>query len=160
MRSSEDPANPSWRLRSAGIVLPEPPTPIAQFVNHKQVGNLLFISGQGPREANGVCHAGKVGVDVSLEAARAHARLAGINVISVAQDALGDLSRVESVVKLLGMVNASPDFADHPKVIDGCSELFVEIFGGAGTHARSAVGVSSLPNNFTVEIEAILAVRT
>ena len=148
------------RLNATGIALPIPPSPIANFVNYKLVGNLLFLSGQGPRETNGRLHTGKVGVDVSLEEARAHARLAGVNLIAVAAKALGQLERIESVVKVLGMVNAAPGFVEHPKVIDGCSDLFLEVFGAAGEHARSAIGVASLPHNITVEIEAVMAVRS
>ena len=160
MAIDDAPNSPSSRLRAAQIELPEPHEPVASFVNHRQIGNLLFISGQGPREASGDCHAGRVGEGVSVAEARSHARLAGINLISVAQQALGDLGRVEAVIKVFGMVNAVPGFADHPKVIDGCSELLIEIFGAAGRHSRSAIGVGSLPNNFTVEIEAVLAIRT
>jgi enamine deaminase RidA (YjgF/YER057c/UK114 family) len=127
------------------------------FVNARIVGNLLYVSGQGPREADGTMHRGKVGADVTIAAARSHARTTGLNILAIVQHTLGSLDRITAVVKLLGMVNATPDFADHPKVIDGCSELFVEILGDAGRHARSAIGVGSLPGNITVEIEAIFA---
>lgn len=152
MRASE-------RLRAAGLTLPEPPQPTARFVAAKRFGDLLYVSGQGPNSPDGGWHRGKVGQGVSLEDARKHARLTGLNVLAAAQKALGDLDAVEGVVKLLGFVNASPDFHDHSKVIDGCSELFLEVLGEAGEHARSAIGVSSLPNNITVEIEAIFSVR-
>jgi enamine deaminase RidA (YjgF/YER057c/UK114 family) len=151
-------ADPYARLKALGIVLPEPPTPIGNFVTHVQVGELLYLSGQGPSEADGRKHVGKVGAGVSVEAAYRHARLTGINLLAVMQDALGDLRRVKRVVKLLGMVNATPDFMEHPKVINGCSDLFVEVFGPAGRHSRSAVGFSSLPDNITVEVEAIVVV--
>jgi enamine deaminase RidA (YjgF/YER057c/UK114 family) len=147
------------RLHKAGIVLPEAPTPIANFVTHVQEGQLLFLSGQGPREANGRLHTGKVGATVTVDEAYAHARLTGINLIAVLEKAVGDLSRVSRIVKLLGMVNAAPDFTDHPRVIDGCSDLFMQVFGETGRHARSAVGLGSLPGNITVEIEAVVAVR-
>lgn len=150
-------ASPYDRLSALGIVLPEAPSPIANFVTHVAEGKLLFLSGQGPTEANGTLHAGKVGADVSVADAYAHARLTGINLIAVMQAALGDLGRVRRVVKLLGMVNATADFADHPAVINGCSDLMNEVFGERGVHARSAVGFSSLPNQITVEIEAIVA---
>lgn len=120
---------------------------------------MLYLSGQGPRETDGYLHAGKVGGEVGVDQAYAHARLTGINLIAVMQNALGDLSRVKRVVKLLGMVNATADFADHPTVINGCSDLLIEVFGEAGQHARSAVGFGSLPGNITVEIEAIIAVE-
>lgn len=150
-------ASPYDRLAALGIVLPAAPSPIANFVTHVAEGKLLFLSGQGPTEANGRLHTGKVGADVSVEAAYEHARLTGINLIAVMQAALGDLGRVRRVVKLLGMVNATPEFADHPAVINGCSDLMNEVFGERGVHARSAVGFGSLPNQITVEIEAVVA---
>lgn len=150
---------PQARLKALGISLPHPPAPIANFVTYVREGNLLFLSGQGPQEADGFLHTGKVGADVATEKAYEHAKLTGINLIAVMQDALGDLSRVKRVVKLLGMVNATPDFTEHPKVINGCSDLMVAVFGEGGVHARSAVGFGSLPNNITVEIEAIVAVE-
>jgi len=150
---------PYERLATLGITLPSPPPPIANFITHVREGNILYLSGQGPREADGHLHAGKVGSDVSIEEAYQHARLTGINLLAVMHDALGDLSRVKRVVKLLGMVNAVPHFESHPSVINGCSDLFVEVFGEAGQHARSAVGFGSLPGNITVEIEAIVSLN-
>lgn len=150
---------PYTRLKHLGIVLPDAPPPIANFVTYVREGNLLFLSGQGPQEVDGLLHSGKVGADVGVDVAYQHARLTGINLIAVMQQALGDLNRVKQIVKLLGMVNATPDFGEHPKVINGCSDLMVEIFGESGRHARSAVGFGSLPNNITVEIEAVVAVR-
>ena len=141
------------------IVLPPPPRPIANFLPCRRVGQLLFLSGQGPIEPDGQAHVGKVGADVDVVTACRHARLAGMNLLAAAQEALGDLDRVEFVVKVFGMVNATPEFADHPKVIDGCSDLFGEILSDSGSHARSAVGMGSLPGNITVEIEAIFAIR-
>lgn len=149
--------SPYARLAALGIELPEAPLPIANFVTHVIEGKLLFLSGQGPTEANGTLHTGKVGADVSVADAYEHARLTGINLIAVMHAALGDLGRVRRVVKLLGMVNATPDFADHPAVINGCSDLMNEVFGERGIHARSAVGFASLPNQITVEIEAVVA---
>jgi enamine deaminase RidA (YjgF/YER057c/UK114 family) len=146
-------------LASLGIELPPSPPPIANFVTHVREGNMLYLSGQGPREADGHLHSGKVGAEISVEQAYQHARLTGINLLAVMHDALGDLSRVKRIVKLLGMVNAVPQFEDHPSVINGCSDLFIEVFGEAGQHARSAVGFGSLPGNITVEIEAIVALR-
>lgn len=150
---------PYERLAALGISLPPSPPPIANFVTHVREGNLLFLSGQGPREANGFLYSGKVGHDVTAQDAYLHARLTGINLIAVMHDALGDLSRVRKIVKMLGMVNAVPDFRDHPQVINGCSDLFMEVFGQAGQHARSAVGFGSLPGNITVEIEVIVALH-
>ncbi|MBY2946721.1 RidA family protein [Rhizobium leguminosarum] len=152
-------SSPYERLAALGIALPPPPPPIANFVTHVIEGNMLYLSGQGPREADGFMHAGKVGGGVSIDEAYGHARLTGINLLAVMQDALGDLTRVKRVVKLLGMVNAVPEFEDHPSVINGCSDLLIEVFGPAGEHARSAVGFGSLPGNITVEIEAIVALH-
>ena len=151
--------SPYDRLKELGIVLPPPPSPIANFVTHIQEGNLLYLSGQGPRENDGFMHTGKVGSDVSVDDAYKHARLTAINLLAVMQSALGDLNRVKRVVKLLGMVNAVPDFEAHPLVINGCSDLLIDVFGEAGNHARSAVGFGSLPGNITVEIEAIIALK-
>ncbi len=151
---------PADRLRALGIVLPPAPAPIANFVTCVREGALLFLSGQGPREADGRLYTGKVGADVDVTTAQQHARLVGINLLAVMNQELGDLSRVRRVVKLLGMVNAIPDFAEHPAVIDGCSNLLIAVFGEtAGRHARSAVGFSSLPGQITVEIEAIVAIH-
>ena len=151
--------SPYQRLAALGIKLPPPPPPIANFVTHVVEGNMLYLSGQGPREADGFLHAGKVGANVGVDEAYRHARLTGINLLAVMHDALGDLSRVKRVVKLLGMVNAVPEFEDHPSVINGCSDLLIAVFGAAGEHARSAVGFGSLPGNITVEIEAIVALH-
>lgn len=150
-------ASPYSRLQSMGIQLPGSPPPVGNFVTHVADGKVLFLSGQGPREADGTLHVGKVGANVSVSDAYAHARLTGLNLIAVLHDALGDLGRVRRIIKLLGMVNADPAFTDHPAVINGCSDLFVEVFGEKGHHARSAVGFSSLPGGITVEIEAIVA---
>ncbi|OCI93990.1 hypothetical protein A6U86_18260 [Rhizobium sp. AC27/96] len=143
------------RLQSLGLEILPPPSPIANFRNFVRVGSLVFLSGQGPREADGRLHTGKVGTDVSVEEAYQHARLTGLNLLSVVAGAANGLNNVRQIVKLLGFVNAASDFTDHPAVINGCSDLFVSIFGDAGHHARSAIGVGSLPNNISVEIEAI-----
>jgi enamine deaminase RidA (YjgF/YER057c/UK114 family) len=144
------------RLETLGITLPETPSPMANYVPYVRTGNLLYLSGQGPRYDDKQFKTGKVGADVTADDAYQHARLVGLQLLSVARTALdGDLSRVRRVVKLLGMVNSTPDFQKQPQVINGCSDLFVEVFGEIGRHARSAVGMGSLPNNITVEIEAI-----
>lgn len=148
------------RLKALGLRLPPIPEPIGNFRNYVRTGSLVFISGQGPREADGSMHQGKVGKDVTLDIAYDHARLIGLNILSVLADAVGDLDRVTQVVKILGFVNATDDFATHSDVINGCSDLFTTVFGKIGKHARSAIGVSSLPNNITVEIEAIFELRT
>ena len=148
------------RLTELGIVLPEIPTPAANYVPFVRSGNLLFLSGQGPRTAANEFVTGKVGAEVTLEQAYEAARLTGLQLLAVAREALdGDLGRVRRVVKILGMVNAAPDFGKHPLVINGCSDLFVEVFGDKGRHARSAVGMGSLPSNIAVEIEVILEVE-
>lgn len=152
-------STPEQRLAALGLTLPPTPRPVADYVTHVQEGTLLFLSGQGPRDHSGALKIGKVGADTTLDEARAHAELTGLNLLAVLKAALGDLGRVRRVVKVLGMVNAVPTFGDHPKVIDGCSNLFVAVFGEAGRHARSAVGVGSLPNGISVEIEAIFAVH-
>jgi enamine deaminase RidA (YjgF/YER057c/UK114 family) len=142
-----------------GIVLPAVPPPVANFVPAVQTGNLLFLSGQGPVLPGGVRHIGKVGADVSVEKAYQHARLTTVNLLAVMHEALGSLQRVTRIVKVLGMVNATPDFTEHPRVINGCSDLLVAVFGESiGRHARSAVGMGSLPAQITVEIELIAVV--
>jgi len=152
-------ATPYERLEELGLSLMTPAVPVANYVPCVLAGSLLFISGQGPREPDGFLHTGKVGAGVGVAEAYAHARITGLNLLSVAHAALGDLARVARVVKVLGMVNAVPEFTEHPQVINGASDLFVAVFGEAGRHARSAVGMGSLPNDITVEIEAILEVR-
>ena len=147
------------RLKQLGIVLPKVPTPVANYVSYRLAGNLLFLSGQGPRDENGNNLTGKVGAEISVEEAYKRARRIGLGLLAATRQALGSLDRVEAVLKVLGMVNAVPDFKDHPKVINGCSDLFVEVLGEAGKHARSAVGMGSLPNQISVEIEAVLAVK-
>ena len=144
-------------LAKLGITLPVMPAPIANYVRFKQVGDLVFLSGQGPRKPDGSNHTGKVGRDVTWEQAYEHAKLTGIGLLSAMKEAAGSLDRVE-IVKVLGMVNATPEFGDHPKVINGCSDLFVAVLGDKGRHARSAVGMGSLPGNITVEIEVIIKV--
>ena len=147
------------RLKSLGIELPKSPSPLANYVPFVITGNLLYLSGQGPREADGSFHTGKVGQEVTIEQAYQDARLTGLNLLAAMQGALGELDRIECVVKLLGMVNGTPDFLEHPQVINGCSDLMVEVFEEKGRHARSAVGMGSLPNNITVEVEAIVEIR-
>ncbi|MGB6534399.1 MAG: RidA family protein [Xanthobacteraceae bacterium] len=146
------------RLKELGIVLPSLAKPVANYLPYRLVGNILYLSGQGPRE-NGVTLTGKLGADVSLEEGYRRARIVGLGLLSAMRDALGSLDRVDYIVKLLGMVNAVPGFNDSPKVINGCSDLFVEVFGEAGRHARSAVGNVMLPHQISVEIEGIVAVK-
>jgi enamine deaminase RidA (YjgF/YER057c/UK114 family) len=143
------------RLQELGIELPEPVNPLATYVRFVQTGNLLFISGTGI--ADGI--KGKVGTDLTIEQGYQNAREVGLQIIATAKQALGDLDRVKRIVKVLGMVNCSPEFGDHPKVINGCSDLFVEVFGEAGRHTRSAVGFVALPMQIPVEIECMIEVE-
>jgi enamine deaminase RidA (YjgF/YER057c/UK114 family) len=147
------------RLKQLGILLPKVPTPVANYVPFRLVGSLLYLSGQGPRDEKGGLMSGKVDSEVSVDEGYRRARIVGLGLLAATREALGSLDRVEAVVKLLGMVNSVPTFGDQPKVINGCSDLFVEVFGDAGRHARSAVGLVALPGQISVEIEAILAVR-
>lgn len=156
MPLSEQLSAPSRRLADLGIDLPvAAPAPIGAFCNVRRTGNLLYVSGQGPVLHDGTLLRGKVGADVTAEQAREHARIVATNILGALRDAPGGLDAVTGVVKLLGLVNATPDFERHPFVIDGASLLLAEVFGKSGVHARSAFGVGSLPNNITVEIEAI-----
>lgn len=160
MNQIDRPETAEKRLAALGISLPETaPTPIGSFCNVRESRGWLYVSGQGPVEADGRLHCGKVGDDVSADAARDHARLTAINILAALRAHLGSLDRVGGVVKLLGLVNAAPNFAHHPFVIDGASDLLAAVFGPGGTHARSAFGVGSLPNQITVEIEAIFEVK-
>ena len=149
---------PEDKLASLGLTLPTVATPLANYVPYRWAVNLLYLSGQGPRLPGGGMGVGKLGRDLSIEDAYEHAKLTGLSLLASAKAAIGELSRIEAVIKLLGMVNAEPDFGDHPKVINGCSDLFVEVLGEAGKHARSAVGMGSLPMGIPVEIECIVEV--
>jgi len=147
------------RLKELGIVLPSVPKPVANYLPYRLAGNILYLSGQGPRDEQGNSLTGKLGAGISIEEGYRRARIVGLGLLAAVRDALGSLDRVDYVVKLLGMVNATPDFNDSPKVINGCSDLFVEVFGDAGRHARSAVGHVMLPNQISVEIEGVVAVK-
>ena len=147
------------RLAELGIELPPVPPPVANFIRPRQVGNLLFLSGHGPQHADGHRDQGKVGSDLTVEQAKASARLTGLNLLATARAYLGSLDRVQCVVKVLGMVHSAPGFGRQPEVIDGFSDLMVEVFGEAGRHARSAVGMAELPFGIPVEIEMILQVE-
>jgi enamine deaminase RidA (YjgF/YER057c/UK114 family) len=151
---------PERRLAELGLELPPAPKPMGTYVPAVQVGNLLFLSGLGPRRADGTMIQGKVGADLTIEQGREAARLVALNMLANIRAALGSLDRVERVVKTLGMVNSAPDFDQHPKVIDGFADLFVEVFGpDRGRGARSAVGMAALPNRIAVEVETIVQVR-
>lgn len=138
-------------LKNLGVELPEPVSPMANYVRYQMTGNLLFISGTGPSAEH---RKGKVGADISVDEAYQAARSCGLQILATAKDALGSLDRITKTIKVLGMVNATPDFGDQPKVINGCSDLLAEVLGEAGRHTRSAVGMGSLPNQISVEIEA------
>ena len=146
-------------LTEKQISLPKAPKPVANYVTSVKVGDLLYVSGHGPAPIEGVKTLGKVGKDLTADEGYQSARRTGLNILATAREALGTLDRVERVVKVLGMVNSVPDFQDHPKVINGCSDLFVEVFGDAGRGARSAVGMGSLPGNIATEIEVIFLLR-
>lgn len=146
-------------LEAKGIRLPEPPSPAANYVTSLLVGDLLYVSGHGPAPAPGVKTTGKVGRDLQAEEAYRAARQTGLGILATVRAKLGTLDRVARVVKVVGMVNATPEFTDHPQVVNGCSDLFVEVFGEEqGRAARSAVGMGSLPGDIATEIEALFQV--
>lgn len=147
------------RLAAKGVQLPAAPRPMANYVEAVRVGSLIFLAGHGPLEDGKLLH-GKVGVDLDVQAGYRAARLTCLGLLATLKHELGDLDRVKRIVKLLGMVNCPPDFGNQPEVINGCSDLLVEAFGPEiGKHARSAVGMGSLPRNIPVEIEMIVEVR-
>ncbi len=147
------------KLEEMGIELPDSPAPMANYVPAVRTGNLLYLAGLGPAaRPDGTSPTGKVGQDLSVEEGYEAARLTGINILARLKGELGDLDRVNRVVKLLSMVNAATDFTQQPAVANGCSDLMVEVFGDKGKHARSAVGMGSLPNNIPIEIEVIVEV--
>lgn len=151
--------DPEQRLHQLGLVLPAVTAPRGNFDAYVLDGNTLYLSGKGAPAREDMATVPKVGREISATEARDHAREVGLHLIATMKAALGDLSRVRRVVKVLGMVNATPDFMQHTEVINGCSDLLVEVFGDAGRHARSAVGVGSLPRGFAVEIEAVVSVK-
>ena len=153
--SQEDPED---KLESLGITLKEPSKPVANYVNAVRSGNLLFLAGKGPRTPEGNLITGKLGADLTVEEGYEAARAVAILQLAVLKTELGDLSKVKRIVKVLGMVNTTPEFTDHPEVINGFSDLMVEVFGEKGKHARAAVGMGSLPRNIAVEIEMIVEV--
>jgi enamine deaminase RidA (YjgF/YER057c/UK114 family) len=147
------------RLKELQLDLGKVSAPVANYVNAVRTGNLLFLSGKGPKAlADGKRPSGKVGREYTAEQAYQYARTVGADLLAVMRAELGSLDKVKRVVKVLGMVNAVPEFQDHPKVINGCSDLFVAVFGERGKHARSAVGMGSLPGGIPVEIECIVEV--
>jgi len=151
---------PEQRLQAAGLSLPAAAyAPSGNYLPFRRAGQLLFVSGHGPKQADGSYVAGKLASADDVQAGYAAAQLATLNMLAAVKLALGDLARVEAVLKVLGLVNAAPDFKQHPKVIDGCSDTLVTAFGDAGQHARSAIGMGSLPHGMMVEIEAVFQIR-
>jgi enamine deaminase RidA (YjgF/YER057c/UK114 family) len=149
---------PEERLQELGVSLPAPAVPVAAYVPCVRTGNLVYVSGQVPSVDGKPTHLGHLGDDVDLEDGRAAARTCAVNVLAALKAELGELSRVRRVVKVTGFVASTPDFTDHPKVINAASELFGDVFGDAGRHARAAIGVVALPLGVPVEVEAIVEV--
>jgi enamine deaminase RidA (YjgF/YER057c/UK114 family) len=147
------------RLAAMGVTLPVPAPPAATYQPVVEIGGMLYVSGQIPLGPSGPEFVGKLGRDFEVETGRQAARLCGINILAQAKVALGDLDRIKRFVKLTGFVNCTPDFGDMPKVVNGCSDFLVEVLGDRGRHARSAVGMSSLPWGVAVEVEAIIAIN-
>jgi enamine deaminase RidA (YjgF/YER057c/UK114 family) len=147
------------RIKGMGIELIEPGNPVANYVNSVKSGNLIFMSGKGPRNPDGTLVTGKIGTDLTVDDGYQAARLTAIEQLSVLKAQIGDLNKVERIVKVLGMVNADVSFTEHPAVINGFSDLMVEIFGERGKHARAAVGMASLPSNIACEIEMIVQIK-
>lgn len=158
--SEEVVADPEARLAALGIELPTPPDPVANYVRAVQTGNLVYTSGHGPLRPEGGYVTGKLGRDLTLEQGYEAARLTAIALLASLRKEIGDLNRVRRVVKVTGMVNSDPAFADQPKVINGCSDLLVEVFGERGRHARAAVGMASLPMGIAVEIEMVVEIES
>ena len=150
---------PEENLKSLGITLPKLSSPIANYVNYVRTGNLIYFSGTGPSLEDQGYIKGKLGKDLTIEQGQEAARITGINLIAKLKNAIGDLSKVKRIVKVLGMVNSTESFTDQPKVINGFSDLMVAVFGDKGKHARSAVGMAALPMNMAVEIEMIVEVE-
>jgi enamine deaminase RidA (YjgF/YER057c/UK114 family) len=149
-------STPDSRFEALGLTLPEPPQPGGVYQPVVIVGSLAYVSGHGPVRADGSLVTGRLGADLTIDQGRDAARQVGLTILATLRAQLGSLGRVQRVVKLLGMVNATPDFRDHPKVINGCSELFAEVWGPLhGVGARSAVGMGSLPHQIAVEIEGV-----
>jgi len=152
--------NAESRVVELGLELPPAPKPVAVYKPLVIAGNYAYVSGHGPLKTDRTLITGRVGADLDLSAGKAAARQVGLAILATLRSELGSLNRVKRLIKVLGMVNATPDFPDHPKVINGCSELFAEVFGAdAGIGARSAVGMGSLPGNIAVEIEAIFEIE-
>ena len=153
------PSKPESRIKELGLTLPSPPKPVAKYKTALQIGNMLYVSGHGPLNPDGKMIQGRVGSDLTLEDGKEAARVVGLAILSTVRNALGSLDKVKRLVKSLGMVNSTPEFRDHPQVINGFSELMADVFGDdAGVGTRSAVGMGSLPANIAVEIECVFEV--
>jgi enamine deaminase RidA (YjgF/YER057c/UK114 family) len=150
---------PEEKIKSAGYELPVATKPIANYVKYVRTGNLIFLSGHGPSKADGSNITGKLGKDMTIEQGYEAAKITALSLLATLKDAVGDLSKVKRIVKVNGYVNCLPDFTDHPKVINGCSDFLVLIFGDKGKHARAAMGMVALPNNIAVEIEMVVEVE-
>ena len=148
--------DPEARLKELQITLPTPPQPVANYVNGVQAGNIIFLAGKGPKRADGTEITGKLGADVTIEEGYEGARLTAINQLAVLKAMVGNLNKVKRIVKVLGFVNSDPAFIDQPKVINGFSDLMVDVFGENGKHARAAIGVATLPRGQAVEIELVV----
>lgn len=147
------------KIKDLGIELFTPPPPVANYVKAVRTGNLVFLAGHGPTKPDGSYITGKVGSDLTIKEGYDAARLVAIALLSSLKAEIGDLNKVKRIVKVKGMVNATSDFTSQPEVINGCSDLLVEIFGDKGKHARAAVGMGSLPRNISVEIEMVVEVE-
>lgn len=156
---SQNPKTPEEKLDSLGLKLPEIPQPLANYVSFVRVGNLVFLSGAGPIDEEGMYICGKVGKEFTVEEAYQAAQLVALRHLAILKDALGSLDKVSRLVKVLGMVNCTENFEQQPKVINGYSDLMVKVFGETGKHARSAIGVNALPFNMLVEIELIAELK-
>lgn len=154
-----DSGDPEARLEELGIVLPKPTAPVANYVKAVRSGNLVFLSGHGPYRSDGTLVTGKLGRDLTQEEGYEAARLTGIALLASLKSEIGQLGKVRRIVKVFGMVNADPSFTDMPQVINGCSDLMVEVFGERGRHARAAVGMASLPVGIAVEIDMVVEVE-
>ncbi len=151
--------SPAQKLDSMGLTLPPTSTPMANYVKFVAVGHLGYTSGHGPTMADGKLIIGKLGADLTIEQGYEAAKITGLQLLATLQHALGDLGKVKRIVKVLGMVNCTPDFKDQPKVMNGFSDLMVAVFGEKGKHARSAVGMNALPNGMAVEIEMVVEIE-
>ena len=148
------------KLKEIGLSLPTPPSPGGNYIPAVRTGNLVFLSGVTPRRPDGTPFAGKLGKDLTVDEGYAAARICGLNLLANLKQEIGNLDKVSHIVKLLGMVNADPDFTQPPAVVNGCSDLLVEVFGDLGRHARSAVGLATLPGGVAVEVEMIVEVSS